>query len=325
MLIDSHEVNYASGSGLIKFPDDGIVIVPEHLHDQGLEILDMVPISPEGKEAAAKVKNNIPVMGFHQSKAPGSGRVVVYGDSNCVDSAHLSDNCFWMMDAILEYTGLGNMPTVFSELGIEASSHPYLKNNIPNPQRMEGNRLHRFSKVLETNIGNEHISTKVLPKCRVLANSKPQPLNRTAPTNLYKAQKLMSMGNSIELDAAELLIPVKSLDASDEREVSDWLGSNIGPDDSSSESDFSTNLSIAWLFTCLCVVFYVAYKFCRKRRRFFLRIRMKNSLKGAPSVSQRKPGSTPESPKSVAVDKGNANLNPRAKIPPEQQKKNTIV
>jgi hypothetical protein len=33
---------------------------------------------------------------------PSGGRVVVYGDSNCMDSAHLQKDCFWLLTALLE-------------------------------------------------------------------------------------------------------------------------------------------------------------------------------------------------------------------------------
>lgn len=35
---------------------------------------------------------------------PKSGRIAVYGDSNCLDSTHMDKACFWLLDTILEYT-----------------------------------------------------------------------------------------------------------------------------------------------------------------------------------------------------------------------------
>lgn len=35
---------------------------------------------------------------------PRSGRIAVYGDSNCLDSTHMDKACFWLLDTILEYT-----------------------------------------------------------------------------------------------------------------------------------------------------------------------------------------------------------------------------
>lgn len=28
----------------------------------------------------------------------------MYGDSNCLDSAHMVKECFWLLDALLQYT-----------------------------------------------------------------------------------------------------------------------------------------------------------------------------------------------------------------------------
>lgn len=39
-----------------------------------------------------------------QAVHPKSGRIAVYGDSNCLDSTHLDKACFWLLDTILEYT-----------------------------------------------------------------------------------------------------------------------------------------------------------------------------------------------------------------------------
>ena len=56
------------------------------------------PGSAPSKDAAgsAKIKNEIPVLGFYQTSAnkESGGRIVVYGDSNCIDSAHLTTDCW---------------------------------------------------------------------------------------------------------------------------------------------------------------------------------------------------------------------------------------
>ena len=33
--------------------------------------------------------HNVPVLGFYQSPHQGGGRIVVFGDSNCLDNSHL--------------------------------------------------------------------------------------------------------------------------------------------------------------------------------------------------------------------------------------------
>lgn len=85
---------YASGASLLKFPESGVVI-SRSLKDQGLEILD---------SDAEPSSSSVPILGLLQSRpnevevddsttekvfSSPSGRVVVYGDSNCLDNSHL--------------------------------------------------------------------------------------------------------------------------------------------------------------------------------------------------------------------------------------------
>ena len=70
----------------------------------------------------------MPILGFYQSKSTDQGgRIVVYGDSNCVDSAHLTKDCWWLVDAILEYTSMSRLPSVFMEDGQPAAVNPSLQ------------------------------------------------------------------------------------------------------------------------------------------------------------------------------------------------------
>ena len=66
---------------------------------------------------------------YFQTKSTDSGgRIVVYGDSNCVDSAHLTKDCWWLVDAILEYTSMSRLPSVFMEDGQPAGN--FQKKNV---------------------------------------------------------------------------------------------------------------------------------------------------------------------------------------------------
>ena len=87
----------------VRFPPDGLLVSPQ-LRDQGKEVL--------GESAPPAV--NVPVLGLYQTRArgPGGGRIVVYGDSNCIDGAHLSKPCYWLLDALREYTSAGHLPQV---------------------------------------------------------------------------------------------------------------------------------------------------------------------------------------------------------------------
>ena len=85
----------------------------------------------------------IPVLGLYQTQGTEvGGRIVAYGDSNCIDNSHLTKDCWWMLDAILEFTSVGHMPRIFEDnAGIP------IKPAVDLPKRMEGNQLHRYSKV----------------------------------------------------------------------------------------------------------------------------------------------------------------------------------
>ena len=51
------------------------------------------------------------------------GRIAVYGDSNCLDSTHLEKPCFWLLDALLEYTMTSHLPKSLSDLNRAGKVH----------------------------------------------------------------------------------------------------------------------------------------------------------------------------------------------------------
>ncbi|XP_063510211.1 membrane-bound transcription factor site-1 protease isoform X2 [Pongo pygmaeus] len=181
----NHDMYYASGCSIAKFPEDGVVIT-QTFKDQGLEVL---------KQETAVVEN-VPVLGLYQTPAEGGGRIVLYGDSNCLDDSHRQKDCFWLLDALLQYTSYGVTPPSLSHSGNR--QRPPSGAGSVTPERMEGNHLHRYSKVLEAHLGDP--KPRPLPACPHLSWAKPQPLNETAPSNLWKHQKLLS----IDLDKVVL-------------------------------------------------------------------------------------------------------------------------
>lgn len=71
-----------------------------------------------------------------------NGRLVVYGDSNCLDNSHMQKDCFWMLDALLEFTTTGHLAGVFtSNAGAPVPPTTDL------PTKMENSNLHKHSKV----------------------------------------------------------------------------------------------------------------------------------------------------------------------------------
>lgn len=59
------------------------------------------------------------------------------------------------------------------------------------PARMEGNKLYRYSKVLDNHLGDQQ--ARALPQCPHLVWTQAVPLNISAPTNFYQSQKLLSL------------------------------------------------------------------------------------------------------------------------------------
>uniref|UniRef100_A0A6Q2X6K8 Membrane-bound transcription factor site-1 protease n=1 Tax=Esox lucius TaxID=8010 RepID=A0A6Q2X6K8_ESOLU len=173
-----HDMYYASGCSIAKFPEDGIVIA-KTLKDQGLEVL---------KQETAVVEG-VPILGLYQTPSEGGGRIALYGDSNCIDDSHRQKDCFWLLDALLQYTSYSMTPPSLTHSKSRVA--PPTVTDHPLPERLEGNHLYRYSKVLEAHLGDP--KPRPLPACPHLSWSKPQPLNETAPSNLWKHQKLLSI------------------------------------------------------------------------------------------------------------------------------------
>ncbi|CAM1330162.1 MBTPS1 (predicted) [Pycnogonum litorale] len=178
--LSGHDMYYATGTSISSFPEDGVV-VRRTLKDQGKEVT----------ESITKTVHNIPILGLYQTNNTDSkiltdgGRIALYGDSNCLDSSHMQKDCFWLLDAILQYTAHNIMSPVFREL----NAGP-IDSDEKLPERMEGNRLHRNSKVVQSIDGE--IKTRDLPSCPHLIWSTPVPLNISDSSHLYK-HKLLSL------------------------------------------------------------------------------------------------------------------------------------
>ena len=69
---------YSSGTSLASFPSDGLVI-KQKLNHQGNEVVT----------GETKTEEDVPILGLYQVPGLSSGRIVLYGDSNCLDNAHM--------------------------------------------------------------------------------------------------------------------------------------------------------------------------------------------------------------------------------------------
>ncbi|XP_013391143.1 membrane-bound transcription factor site-1 protease-like [Lingula anatina] len=182
--LGEHEMYYASGTSIAKFPEDGLLIT-QSLKDQGYEVV-------KGESITA---DKVPILGLHEGKSPSrQGRVALYGDSNCLDNSHIQKDCYWLLSALLEFTAHGQIPPSFTEKKADHKTI-LLKNDLP--ERMEGNHLHRYSKVLENHLGAQR--SRPLPACPHLVWAAPSPLNTSAPSNLVQHQKLLSISYDVNL------------------------------------------------------------------------------------------------------------------------------
>lgn len=183
--LGNNGVYYASGTSLAKFPSSGIV-VKKTLNDQGYEVT----------ASKTRTKSDVPILGLYQTTSDEGGRLVMYGDSNCFDGARFQRDCFWLLNEMLQFTLLNELPSVFSEY---KGSHMNAIGDIALPQRMEGNQLNRYSKVLDSRLGPAQ--PKALPACPKLIWSKSQALNISVAGDLYHHPKLLWIGKPVMIEA----------------------------------------------------------------------------------------------------------------------------
>lgn len=77
-LLSFVAVLYSSGTSIASFPSDGLVI-KQKLNHQGNEVVT----------GETKIEEDVAVLGLYQVPGLKSGRIVLYGDSNCLDNAHM--------------------------------------------------------------------------------------------------------------------------------------------------------------------------------------------------------------------------------------------
>ena len=205
--LGDHDMHYATGASLAQFPSHGTVLRTD-LSDLAHEML-------EGETVRSP---SVPVLGLLQTESEDepndesdgaldtepklAGRLVVYGDSNCLDNSHLQKDCFWLLDALLEYSMVGHMAGLFS-----ASAGPPVPPTTDLPTKIENSNLHRHSKVVEQTLGLEQ--TRPLPECPKIVPSVPQPLNISSKNmNIHVGLKLLSQPEAV---AAVKVPPVQPL------------------------------------------------------------------------------------------------------------------
>lgn len=104
-------VQLASAAQIVRFPVGGWLVRAASLQDEGAKIAGVLPFM--------RVRRNVPILGLLQPRAPGAGRLVTFGDSECVDSLAAQQGsapCWWLLQALLTFACDGRRdPALFPD------------------------------------------------------------------------------------------------------------------------------------------------------------------------------------------------------------------
>ncbi|CAL8090264.1 unnamed protein product [Calicophoron daubneyi] len=180
--IGRRKVPFSSGTSLLKFPQQNISSLIGHgsvlrarLVDLGDQFIRQYRkstafanerLNKDNMDTDPDIKQNSPadwrltpgaddpsppILGIWTPlvvPSPG-GRLAVFGDSDCLSSTHITTNCFWLADALLQFTTsrLGRIPRPLAEQMVQATA-TNLDSNARVPLRPENSSLYRISNVL---------------------------------------------------------------------------------------------------------------------------------------------------------------------------------
>jgi hypothetical protein len=164
---------FASGAGIARFPARSKLVSYE-LIDQSEEIVNArngqrVDVAVLGVYSVPTPQEPAfpPEELADSFSEPVSGRLAIFGDSSCLDAASRLDrkNCFWLLKELLlcvsnhrsaeflgvliwfaRFTGQSITPPALKD--VAPLAQPYVSPIIKPAERMEGNLLFRFSKVI---------------------------------------------------------------------------------------------------------------------------------------------------------------------------------
>eukprot|EP00898_Chlorokybus_atmophyticus_P007485 jgi/Chlat1/7738/Chrsp66S07212 len=133
---------YAAGVPIIRFPAGGM------LHSFALSERDAsVSHVPESGQQSA---GEHAVLGLwqHSPSQGAGGRVVAYGDSNCLDSSHQVLNCYWLLRKLLEFCMHGSHDAELFPPHKHALHEPLGSADMPMPLRRTDVNFSEYSQVL---------------------------------------------------------------------------------------------------------------------------------------------------------------------------------
>ncbi|PZC80415.1 hypothetical protein B5X24_HaOG214717 [Helicoverpa armigera] len=183
--LGGHPMYYASGTHIHSFPEHGILITAP-LSDQGHQIMSGEKPGGGGGAAGGGETVDVPILGLLQtdgetrdytndtSDKPRSGRLVVYGDSSCLEGG-AARSCHWLLLASLQYALVGHLPSSLKDAATPRQHRLRDVHIIPSelPQRAEGGRLHVYSRVLSP----DGSGPRPVPECVTLVPLEPHPIH----------------------------------------------------------------------------------------------------------------------------------------------------
>uniref|UniRef100_W8BU99 Membrane-bound transcription factor site-1 protease n=1 Tax=Ceratitis capitata TaxID=7213 RepID=W8BU99_CERCA len=180
-----------------------------------------------------------------------SGRIAVFSDSNCLDSIHLEKACFWLLDAILEYT----MTSYKSELlqKLNRINEFYTNTEDTLPLRLYSSNLHLHSKVIDSNNKFHKRDTEMCEN-----------LSWLTPQSISSAEVKLSTTRLKQID-------LNLLKASKDHKVAELINSHVEAKQNAlplnSEDDERTiklSLIFIMLLTSIVLIFFIK---CFRRKR----------------------------------------------------------
>ncbi|XP_047308533.1 subtilisin-like protease SBT6.1 isoform X1 [Impatiens glandulifera] len=135
-FIDDEQTRYASGTDIVRFPRGGYV--------HSFPFMDSSESGATQNILSSKSKADYPILGFLDA---GSGRIAVYGDSNCLDSSHMVTNCYLLLRKMLDFTSKNvKDPVLFS--GKVRIDKPIYQNDNQLPSRRTDINFSAYSAVV---------------------------------------------------------------------------------------------------------------------------------------------------------------------------------
>lgn len=268
--LGGHPMYYASGTHIHSFPEHGVLITAQ-LNDQGHQIMSGDKSSDRNGGTGGPPMIDVPILGLLQTNGetrdytndtiPKAGRLVVYGDSSCLEGG-ATRNCHWLLLAALQYALVGHLPPSLKEAATPQKSRVRDVHIIPSdlPQRAEGGRLFAYSRVLSP----DGSGPRAAPECVQPPPLTPRPVHAAPAARTLAPRHQPTDPKSIGAPEME----------GTEAAPRAWRGAGAAPSRSRpSEAEYHQSHSVASKATTFLAIIAAVYsatalfKWCGRRLR----------------------------------------------------------